>query len=49
MIIYAAAIGGLSVGKLFMAGLVPGIILGIALGVTTYVIAVKRNYPDRCQ
>jgi tripartite ATP-independent transporter DctM subunit len=45
MIIYAAAIGGLSVGKLFMAGLVPGILLGIALGITTYVIAVKRNYP----
>jgi TRAP-type C4-dicarboxylate transport system permease large subunit len=45
MIIYAAAIGGLSVGKLFMAGLIPGIILGIALGITTYVIAVKRNYP----
>jgi tripartite ATP-independent transporter DctM subunit len=45
MIIYAAAIGGLSVGKLFMAGLVPGIVLGLALGVTAYVIAVKRNYP----
>jgi tripartite ATP-independent transporter DctM subunit len=45
MIIYAAAIGGLSVGKLFMAGLFPGIVLGIALGITTYIIAVKRNYP----
>jgi tripartite ATP-independent transporter DctM subunit len=45
MIIYAAAVGGLSVGKLFMAGLVPGIILGLALMVISYVIAVKRNYP----
>ncbi|GHV40641.1 membrane protein [Synergistales bacterium] len=45
MIIYASAIGGLSVGKLFMAGLVPGIILGVALMILSYVMAVKRNYP----
>lgn len=45
MIIYAAAIGGLSVGKLFMAGLVPGVLLGIALMVLCYIMAVKRNYP----
>ncbi|GHV94383.1 membrane protein [Spirochaetia bacterium] len=45
MIIYAAAIGGLSVGKLFMAGLVPGVLLGIALMVLCYIISVKRNYP----
>ena len=45
MIIYAAAIGGLSVGKLFMAGLIPGVMLGIALMVLSYIMAVKRNYP----
>jgi tripartite ATP-independent transporter DctM subunit len=45
MIIYSAAVGGLSVSKLFMAGLVPGIILGVALMILSYVIAVKRNYP----
>ncbi|MDR2529904.1 MAG: TRAP transporter large permease [Synergistaceae bacterium] len=45
MIIYAAAVGGLSVGKLFMAGLVPGIVLGVALMILSYAIAVKRNYP----
>ena len=45
MIIYASAVGGLSVGKLFMAGLVPGVLLGIALMVLSYLIAVKRNYP----
>jgi tripartite ATP-independent transporter DctM subunit len=45
MIIYAAAIGGLSVGKLFMAGLVPGITLGAALMALCYIISVKRNYP----
>jgi tripartite ATP-independent transporter DctM subunit len=45
MIIYAAAVGGLSVGKLFMAGLVPGVMLGIALMVLCYIISIKRNYP----
>jgi tripartite ATP-independent transporter DctM subunit len=45
MIIYAAAIGGLSVGKLFMAGLVPGVLLGIALMVLCYIISVRRSYP----
>jgi tripartite ATP-independent transporter DctM subunit len=45
MIIYAAAIGGLSVGKLFMAGLVPGVLLGLALMVLCYIISVRRNYP----
>lgn len=37
--------GGLSVGKLFLGGMVPGITLGIALMIVSYVIAVKRNYP----
>jgi tripartite ATP-independent transporter DctM subunit len=45
MIIYAAAIGGLSVGKLFMAGLIPGIILGLALMVLCYIMSLMRNYP----
>ncbi|PKL14265.1 MAG: hypothetical protein CVV52_02485, partial [Spirochaetae bacterium HGW-Spirochaetae-8] len=46
MIIFSlAAGGGVSVGKLFMGGLVPGIILGVALMIVSYVIAVKRNYP----
>ncbi|MDF2547123.1 MAG: hypothetical protein K0R93_2021 [Anaerosolibacter sp.] len=45
MIIYASAVGGLSVGKMFMAGLVPGVLLGLALMVLSYIIAVKRNYP----
>jgi tripartite ATP-independent transporter DctM subunit len=45
MIIYAAAIGGLSVGKLFMAGLIPGIILGLGIGILCYIISVIRKYP----
>lgn len=34
-----------SVGKLFMAGVVPGLILAFLLGVTTWRIARKNNYP----
>lgn len=46
MIIYAlAAGGGISISSLFLAGIIPGILLGIALMVTSYIIAVKRKYP----
>lgn len=46
MIIFSlAAGGGVSVGKLFLGGIVPGILLGVTLMVVAYVIAVKRGYP----
>lgn len=46
MIIFTlAAGGGVSVGKMFMGGVLPGITLGVALMIISYVIAVKRNYP----
>lgn len=45
MIIYSLAAGGVSVGRLFLGGFLPGVFLGLALMVISYVIAVKRNYP----
>lgn len=45
MIYYALAAGGLSIGQLFLAGFIPGILLGLALMIVTYILAVKRNYP----
>ncbi len=46
MIIYAASSGlGISIGDLFLAGIFPGIIAGIALAITAWIIARKRNYP----
>jgi len=36
----------LSIGKLFLAGVIPGCFLGIALMVISYIVAVKRNYPQ---
>ena len=45
MIIYAiSAGGGLSIGSLFLAGIVPGILLGLGLMLVTYLVAVKRGY-----
>lgn len=43
--IIAGTLTGLSVGKLFIAGAIPGILLGIGLMGMTYLISVKRKYP----
>lgn len=45
MVIYSMAAGGLSISALFMAGLTPGLLLGLALMIYTYFISKKRNYP----
>lgn len=45
MIIYSLAAGGVSVGRLFLGGFIPGITLGIILMILSYIIAVRRNYP----
>ena len=45
MIIFALATGGaVSISKLFLAGVVPGILMCICLAVAAYIIAVKRGY-----
>jgi len=47
MIIYAASAGeGVSVGKLFLAGIVPGILTGGILMVAAWLVAIKRDYPS---
>lgn len=45
-IIYSLAAGGLvSVGRLFLAGIIPGILIGINLMIVSFLISIKRNYP----
>jgi C4-dicarboxylate transporter, DctM subunit len=44
MVIYAVATNT-SVGQLFMAGVVPGLVLATLLGLTTWYRARKANYP----
>lgn len=45
MILYAVAAGGVSISSLFLAGIIPCLILLVALMTTSYFIAKKRNYP----
>ncbi len=45
--IMAATMTGLSVSKMFMAGIVPGLLLGFGMCATCYVLSVKRHYPKR--
>ena len=45
MVIYAMAAGGLSVSALFMAGIIPGLVLALLLAVFSYYLSVKRHYP----
>lgn len=45
MVIYSLAARGVSVGRLFLAGFAPGILLGVALMIYTYFVARVRNYP----
>ncbi|WP_373507617.1 TRAP transporter large permease [Thiocapsa sp.] len=44
MVMYAVSTNS-SVGALFMAGVVPGIVLAFMLGITTWWIARRNNYP----
>lgn len=44
MVVYAAATEQ-SVGKLFMAGVIPGLLLGLSLMLTIYIVARKMNLP----
>ena len=44
LVLYSLAAGGVSIASLFMAGIVPGVIMLIALCITGYIIARKRGY-----
>ncbi len=44
MIIYGA-ITGLSVGKMFLAGIIPGLLIGLAQMIIVHYYAVKYNWP----
>ncbi|WP_043930822.1 TRAP transporter large permease [Bacillus sp. EB01] len=44
LVLYSLAAGGVSIASLFMAGVVPGLIMLVALLITGYIIARKRGY-----
>jgi tripartite ATP-independent transporter DctM subunit len=45
MVVYSLASGGVSIAALFVAGYIPGILLGLALMAVGGVIAKQRGYP----
>lgn len=45
--IIVGALSGISVGQMFLAGAIPGILMGVAMMVTAYIISVRKNFP--CQ
>lgn len=45
--IIVGSLSGISVGRMFLAGAIPGILMGIAMMVTCYLIAVKRGFPQQ--
>ena len=44
-IVYSLISGGTSIGALFLAGYIPGILMGLGIMVIAGLIAKKRNYP----
>ena len=44
MVIYAVSTNS-SIGKLFIAGVIPGLLLALLLLTVTWIVAKKRNYP----
>lgn len=46
-VIFAISTNGVTVAGLFLAGIVPGILLGISLAVTNHIISVKYGYRGR--
>ena len=45
MIIFSLVAGSVSVGRLFLAGVIPGVLLGVALMFFCYIMSVIRKYP----
>lgn len=45
-VIYSLAAGGVSIGALFLGGYIPGIMIGVALMIASYILATRRGYPS---
>lgn len=44
-LIIAGVTAGISIQQLFLAGVIPGILMGLAMMIAAYLIALKRNFP----
>lgn len=45
MVVYAAATD-VSVGRMFLGGVIPGLLIGIMMMITIYFVARKKNFPN---
>ena len=45
MIIYAVVAGNVSVSEMFLAGFIPGLLIGLAEILTVFIVAKKHGYP----
>lgn len=45
--IIVGALSGISVGQMFLAGAVPGVLMGLAMMVTAYFISVRKGFPKQ--
>lgn len=43
--IFIGVISGISIGKLFLGGVVPGLLMGVFLALTVFIASRKKNYP----
>lgn len=46
-VIFAISTTGATVAELFLAGVVPGILLGVALAIANHIISIRNNYKGR--
>lgn len=44
-VLYAMSAGNISISDMFIAGIIPGILIGVSLMLTCYFFAIKRHYP----
>ncbi|OCX63784.1 C4-dicarboxylate ABC transporter permease [Thioclava sp. SK-1] len=43
--IIVGTLSGISVGKMFIAGALPGVLMGVAMMITAWIIARRKNFP----
>lgn len=47
MIIYSMSVGGISIAGLFLAGVIPGVMIGMGMMVVAYILAVRKGFPRK--
>lgn len=43
-ILYGIAVPGVSIGAMFVAGILPGVLMGVLIAITNYLVCLRRDY-----